>query len=89
MPNAASNSTTTALHLAVKTVIFDTSALRVPSHVSEVFSMTSLEQNTAPVALGRRPYETPLLADFGTVAAVTASIDKVGGKDGGSNKIKT
>ena len=51
--------------------------------------MTDIARDSAPSAGVRRPYETPVLADLGSVAAVTANIDKIGGKDGGANNIKS
>lgn len=51
--------------------------------------MTTTTPNAGPSAVQRRAYETPIVADLGTVAAVTATIAKNKNKDGGSNNIKT
>ena len=46
--------------------------------------------DTPPPPIGRKPYTTPVLREFGTVAAVTKTLSMDGQmKDGGPNNIKT
>lgn len=46
--------------------------------------------DSTPPPSPRRPYDTPVLRVFGSVAAITASIARDGRlKDGGPNNVKT
>ena len=48
------------------------------------------EQQPTDTAVVRKPYTTPALREFGTVAAITQTLSKAGQqKDGGPNNLKT
>jgi len=47
----------------------------------------STPQSTAPPI--RREYRTPELRVYGTVVAMTANTDMMGGRDGGPSSLKT